>query len=71
MDENIKLVKRPLHKIDLVHLTPSLHQLRSEKMHGRAHKQRIFRSSNTSTLNVMHFDENAVAYQCEKEDKMA
>jgi len=39
-------------------------------MHGRACKQFVFRSSDTSTFNAMSFDENPFTGQCEKEDKM-
>ena len=37
-------------------------------MHGRASKQYIFRSYNTSTVNVVRFDENPFTCQCEKEE---
>ena len=40
-------------------------------MHGRAYKQYIFRSYDTSTFNAMRFDENSFKCQCEKEDKEA
>ena len=38
-------------------------------MHGRACKQYIFRSYNTSTFNAMRFDENRLTRQCENEDR--
>ena len=40
-------------------------------MDGRAYKQCIFRSYNTSTFNVMRFDENPFTFQREKENKKA
>ena len=38
-------------------------------MDGRACKQYIFRSCNTSTLNALNFDKNPFTCQCETEDK--
>ena len=40
-------------------------------MDGRAYKQCIFRSYNTSTFNVMRFDKNLFTCQCEKKDEKA
>ena len=40
-------------------------------MHGRAHKQYILKSYNTSTSNAMCFDGNPFTCQCEIGDKRA
>ena len=40
-------------------------------MHGRACKQYIFRSYNTSIFSAVSFDGDPFTYQCEKEDKKA
>ena len=40
-------------------------------MHGRACKQFIFRSYDTSIFNAMSFDENPFTCKCKKEDKNA
>ena len=40
-------------------------------MDGRAYKQYIFRSCNTSAMNSLNFDKNSFTCQCETEDKNA
>ena len=40
-------------------------------MYGRAYKQCIFQSYNTSTFNAVPFDENPFTRHSEKEDKKA
>ena len=40
-------------------------------MHGRACKQCIYRSYNTSTFNAMRLDKTPLTCQCETEDKKA
>ena len=56
---------------DEVYLTPSLPQpvkFPGWKMYGRACKQYIFLSCNTSVFNAMPFDGDPFTCQCEKED---
>ena len=56
----------------LASLTPSLSrpvQFLGWKMHRRTCKQYIFQSYNTSTFKAMHYDENPLTCQYEKEDK--
>ena len=58
--------------IDTGRLTPSLPQpviFPGWKMHGRASKQYIFQSYNSSTFNVMRFSANPFSCSCEKEDR--
>ena len=56
-----------------IRLFPSLPQpvkFPGWKMHGRACKQYIFRSYNTSTFSAVPFDESPFTWQCQKETKM-